>query len=95
VLLKIDESLIEDRDFPAPQLEWMLTDQCGVSSTGRLANIPAMIASAGTAYNASQSLLQGNALWMNGVQGVNCSTPLTSLLNFNYTQTGFTISGWY
>ncbi len=87
--------MVENVDYKAPLFEWMLTDTCGLTSTGTLVGVPSVSLTTGTSYNNSQSVYQGNAVRFNGSAGVYAYTSTSSLFNVGYFNTGFTMSGWY
>jgi hypothetical protein len=71
----------------------MLTDSCGLQSTGNLSGAPSMNLTSDITYSASQSAYQGNAIKLNGSL-YNSASAYSNMLNLPMTG-GFTLSGWY
>ena len=85
--------MVENKDFPAPQLEWMLTDKCGNTSTGNVSGMPYMIFNAAVTYAASQTVYQGQAVQLSNTYGYTIKSP--SMSQVVTAVGGYTFTGWY
>jgi hypothetical protein len=87
----------EKMNVPAAYFEWMMTDQCGLTSVSVTPNVPPMVLDPGASLDAPYippvSRYQGNAAQFSGIGQAGARSKPSGLFNINISD-GLTMSMW-
>jgi hypothetical protein len=93
----VDGMYTENVNMPAANLEWVMTDQCGLASVSVTPNVPPMVLDTGASFGAANmpqvSRYQGNAVYFNGGGYVGAHSKPSAMFNVTINN-GFTMFVW-